>query len=66
MPSVVLPSAVVGCVTVLQQTPLAVIAALPVLVMVPPLVAVVAAIADMAAVVVMGNPASVVKLTWSP
>jgi hypothetical protein len=37
-----------------------------VLVMVPPLVAVVAAIADMAAVVVMGNPASVVKLTWSP
>jgi hypothetical protein len=65
-PLLVLLSAIVGLVVVLQQTPLAVTGAPPSSVILPPLVAVTAVIADAAVVVIDATPSRVVKLTSFP
>ena len=66
VPSVVLELAVVGFWTVLQQTPLAIIAAPPSVVIFPPLEAVVLVIAVSTVVVRVGKVANVVAVTSLP
>ena len=66
VPSVVLPSLIVGLWLVLQQTPRTVTVAPPSLVILPPLVAIVDVIVDNAVVVIEGKAAVVVVVTSFP
>jgi hypothetical protein len=61
VPSVVIESAIVGFAEVLQQTPLAVIAAKPSFVIFPPLVAVVVVMEDVTVVVRVGSRIGIIQ-----